>query len=149
MTSRWRTPTCVKTIRMEEVNWPDVREAIAAGFRTAMFAVGSTEQHGPHLPTTTDSRLGGVRGIGRRVRKPRQRERDFDHDGAGTHARCEGALRARYVGPLGEREVRIVFEKGMPALTQNGVLGDPRKASAEKGKVYLEKLAEFLVEKLP
>ena len=33
----------------------------------------------------------------------------------------------------------------MPALTQNGVMGDPRKASAEKGLVYLERLTDFLV----
>jgi creatinine amidohydrolase/Fe(II)-dependent formamide hydrolase-like protein len=36
----------------------------------------------------------------------------------------------------------------MPALTPNGVLGDPRKASAEKGRVYIERLADFLVEKI-
>src|SRR5512136_244604 len=48
----------VKTIRMEEMNWPDVRAAIVAGFTTAVVAVGSTEQHGPHLPTMTDTRIG-------------------------------------------------------------------------------------------
>jgi len=37
-------------IRMEEMNWPDVRAAVVA--------VGSTEQHGPHLPTMTDTRIG-------------------------------------------------------------------------------------------
>jgi creatinine amidohydrolase len=53
-----------------------------------------------------------------------------------------------YLGPLGEKEVQIIFEQGMPALTANGVLGDPRKASAQKGEVYLEKLASFLVEQV-
>ncbi len=36
----------------------------------------------------------------------------------------------------------------MPALTENGVLGDPRKASAEKGEVYLDRLASFLVDQV-
>ncbi len=48
----------MKTIRMEEMSWPDVRGALAAGFTTAVVAVGSTEQHGPHLPTMTDTRIG-------------------------------------------------------------------------------------------
>ena len=246
----------MKTIRMEEMNWPDVREAIAAGYTTAVFAVGSTEQHGPHLPTMTDSRIGdavahrvalklghalqartvhlGVSehhlafgatislrpetlrlimrdcvdslvrdGFKRVVILPihggnfaptaeavenaRKVHPDVEISAytdllgmtrffssasaeygvsageSGSHAgesetsimmALEPSLVARerfapgYVGPLGEREVKIVFEKGMPALTQNGVLGDPRKASAEKGEVYLEKLAEFLVKEI-
>ncbi len=246
----------MKTIRMKEMNWPDVREAIAAGFTTAVFAVGSTEQHGPHLPTMTDTRIGDTAGqrvalklghalqartipvgvsehhlafgatislrpetlkliirdyvdslvrdgfrrvvilpihggnfapVAEAVEEARKAHPDavistytdllgltrffneasakFDVSAgeSGSHAgesetslmmALEPALVARdrmepgYVGPLGERELKIVFEKGMPALTENGVLGDPRKASAEKGEVYLEKLAEFLVAKL-
>jgi creatinine amidohydrolase len=53
-----------------------------------------------------------------------------------------------YVGPLGEAEMKAVFERGMPALTENGVLGDPRQASAEKGEVYLDRLASFLVDQV-
>ncbi len=41
-----------------------------------------------------------------------------------------------------------MFEKGMPALTANGILGDPRRASAERGEVYLERLADFVVSKI-
>jgi creatinine amidohydrolase len=37
---------------------PQVRDAIAAGCSTVLLAVGSTEQHGPHLPTGTDSLVG-------------------------------------------------------------------------------------------
>lgn len=36
----------------------------------------------------------------------------------------------------------------MPDLTANGVLGDLRSARAEKGIVYLERLADFLVQQL-
>jgi creatinine amidohydrolase/Fe(II)-dependent formamide hydrolase-like protein len=52
---------------------------------------------------------------------------------------------AGYVGPTGEKEVSIILEQGMPALTKNGVLGDPSKASADKGSVYIERLADFLM----
>jgi creatinine amidohydrolase/Fe(II)-dependent formamide hydrolase-like protein len=40
--------------------------------------------------------------------------------------------------------VRIILEKGMPALTASGVLGDPRTATATRGEAYLERLADFL-----
>lgn len=243
----------MKTIRMEEMNWPDVRAALAAGYTTAVVAVGSTEQHGPHLPTMTDTRIGDA--VAHRVAlklgnalqartipvgvsdhhlafgatlslKPETLKlivRDYvnslvqddfrrviflpSHGGnfapvaqaiedarkahpgigitgytdllafvgflgrasaefgiseeeSGGHAgenetsfmmALEPELVARdrlapgYLGPTGEREIRIVLEKGMPALTQSGVMGDPRKASAEKGEAYLEKLADFLV----
>jgi len=46
------------TIRMEEMTWPDVRAAVQHGFTTVVVGVGSTEQHGPHLPTMTDTRIG-------------------------------------------------------------------------------------------
>jgi creatinine amidohydrolase len=53
-----------------------------------------------------------------------------------------------YLGPLGENEVKLIIQKGMPALSERGVLGDPSKASAEKGAVYLEKTVSFLIEEI-
>lgn len=47
-----------RVLRLDEMSWPQVREALDAGTRTALFAVGSTEQHGPHLPLRTDALLG-------------------------------------------------------------------------------------------
>lgn len=246
----------MKTIRMEEMNWPDVREAIAAGFTTVVVAVGSTEQHGPHLPTMTDTRLGDVvaQRVAQKLGNALQARtipigvsdhhlafgatvslksetlkliiRDYvdslirdgfqriiflpSHGGnfapvaqaieeakkahpgtditgytdlvafvnvlikasgefgvseeeSGGHAgenetsimmALEPGLVVRdrmvpgYLGPSGEREIRIVLEQGMPALTQNGVMGDPRKASADKGEAYLERLADFLVARI-
>lgn len=46
------------TIKIEEMNWPDIKEAIQKGFKTVVIGVGSTEQHGPHLPTMTDALIG-------------------------------------------------------------------------------------------
>lgn len=45
-------------LRLTEMSWPQVRAVLDAGMRTALFAVGSTEQHGPHLPLQTDALLG-------------------------------------------------------------------------------------------
>ena len=38
---------------------PVIRRAVSAGKRTAVIPVGSTEQHGPHLPVSTDSDIVG------------------------------------------------------------------------------------------
>ena len=53
-----------------------------------------------------------------------------------------------YLGPLGEKEINIIFEKGMPALSEKGALGDPATATAEKGNIYIEKMADFVVREL-
>ena len=243
----------VNKIRMEQMTWPEIKQAIASGFTTAVFGVGSTEQHGPHLPTMTDARIGDdvaervSRKLGHALQartvdvgisehhlafpgtisfKPETLAlvlRDYvdslvrhgftrviilpthggnfattrqaieaarkTHPGvevtgftdllaltgflnqvsarygvsageSGAHAgenetsmmmALEGGLVAAdrfepgYVGPHGEAEVKIIFEKGMPALTSNGVLGDPRTATAERGEDYLERLADFMI----
>jgi len=46
------------SITLGNATWPEVRDFLTRGTRTALFAVGSTEQHGPHLPFCTDSLLG-------------------------------------------------------------------------------------------
>jgi creatinine amidohydrolase len=47
-----------ETVRLEEHTWPEVEAAIADGTRTAVVAVGSVEQHGPHLPLVMDTLAG-------------------------------------------------------------------------------------------
>lgn len=44
------------TIRINELTWVDVKEKLEKGFKTVIFGVGSTEQHGPSLPEQTDAR---------------------------------------------------------------------------------------------
>ncbi|MDQ7793142.1 MAG: creatininase family protein [bacterium] len=58
-----------RDIRLEFMAWPKVRDRILAGWRTAVVAVGSTEQHGPHLPICTDELLGTALacGVARRL----------------------------------------------------------------------------------
>lgn len=41
------------TVLLEEMTWPEVAAAVKDG-RPVVIAVGSTEQHGPHLPLNTD-----------------------------------------------------------------------------------------------
>jgi len=241
------------SIRMEEMSWPPIRAAIEGGCATAVVAVGATEQHGPHLPTMTDARIGdavaelvarklgdalvartvdvgisehhlalggtislkpetlklvlrdyvdslvrcgftrivfvpthggnfpavreaidearaahpgidvagytdllGFAGFLKRV----SAEYGIPAEASGAHAGENetsimmalepdlvesGRFAAGYLGPLGAAEVQRILERGMPDLTSTGVLGDPRGASAPKGRVYLDRLADFLV----
>ncbi|NHN46192.1 creatininase family protein [Halostella sp. JP-L12] len=46
------------TVLLEEYTWTDVRRALDEGTRTVVVAVGSIEQHGPHLPLMMDSLAG-------------------------------------------------------------------------------------------
>jgi len=246
----------VKTIRMEEMTWPDIKSAIEHGYVTAVVAVGSTEQHGPHLPTMTDTRLGDelahrvaiklghilqaktisvgcsrhhlgfpgtislrdetlrmiildyidslissgfkriiliplhggnfptvqatvkeaqtahqeieiigvtdITGLGNCLNEA-SAEFGITANESGAHAgESETSLMMAleknlvikdrfapgYVGLFGEKEMKIMREQGTQALTKNGVLGDPRKASAAKGEVYLNRLTEFLIQEI-
>ena len=49
----------MRSIHLEELTWPDVKAAMKDGVDTVVFAVGATEQHGPHLPLACDSLIGG------------------------------------------------------------------------------------------
>jgi creatinine amidohydrolase len=40
---------------LERLAWPELEAQLAEGMHTAVLALGSTEQHGPHLPFATDS----------------------------------------------------------------------------------------------
>lgn len=47
-----------KPIWLDRMTSPQVRQALADGYHTVLLAVGSTEQHGPHLPLGTDALIG-------------------------------------------------------------------------------------------
>ncbi|CAN5608583.1 creatininase family protein [soil metagenome] len=51
-----------------------------------------------------------------------------------------------YVGAFGDEEIIRLFRHGMTALTDNGILGDSRPATRERGFVYRDTTAEFLVD---
>lgn len=241
---------------MEDMNWPDIKKAMEEGYTTVAVGIGSTEQHGPHLPTKTDTLIGDLiaHGVATKLGKALQARTisvgcsehhlafpgtislqastlkmmmaDYteslvkqgfktiiylpSHGGnfqtvkeaieeqstkypevkiigytdlmqfveclyeisagfgiskeeAGAHAGenetsfimafAEELVRQDrfapgYLGPLGEKEIKVIMDKGMPALSEKGVLGDPSKASADRGKVYLEKIVDFLVKEI-
>ena len=246
----------MKTLRMEEMNWVDIKKAINDGFKTVVIGVGSTEQHGPHLPTQTDALIADVitNLIAQKLEYALQartisvgcsehhlsfsgtislkkstlkaiitdyieslQRHGFEniiiiptHGGnfnpikeaveevqenypkikiiaftdlmgfvdaqdriaadlnitigeAGAHAGetetseilflAEDLVKKErfqpgYLGILGEAEVEMLFEKGMLSLTDIGVIGDPTKASKKHGKIYIEKMVEFLTEEI-
>ena len=246
----------MKTLRMEEMNWVDIKKAINDGFKTVIIGVGSTEQHGPHLPTQTDALTADVIAnlIAQNLKNALQAQtirvgctdhnlpfpgtislkkstlkaiiHDYveslqkhafetivfipTHGGnfnpiketvkeaqekypnikiiaftdlmgfvdaqdkiaeslnirieeAGAHAGevetsevlflAENLVKKErfqpgYVGIFGKGEIEMLFEKGMPSLTDIGVLGDPTKASKEHGKIYIEKMVEFLTDEI-
>ena len=46
------------SVRLAEHTWPEIEAALDDGTRTAVVAVGSVEQHGPHLPVIMDTLAG-------------------------------------------------------------------------------------------
>lgn len=58
-----------------------------------------------------------------------------------------------YVGDFGEEAAAKIFQQGMIALTDNGILGDARPADRERGFRYREAmagaLAEWIRERIP
>lgn len=242
----------MKTIKMEEMNWPDIKSALQNGYTKVVVGVGSMEQHGPHLPTITDTLIGDalanrvalklgqtlqakticvgcsehhlafpgtisikaetLKGImddyteslvhhgfryiiylpshggnfstvaetvkHQQVKYPDckiiaytdllgfidwfyeiSQEFGITKEEAGAHAGenetsvilalnrdlvQKERFQTGYLGQLGEEELKTIIDQGMPALSEDGVLGDPTKATAEKGEVYLEKMADYL-----
>ena len=136
--ARWRaSPRPVAEMWLADLAWPDVAERAAAG---AVLAVplGSTEQHGPHLPLSTDTdiavalcgRLASARSdvlIAPAVAYGSSGE----HDGfAGTLVDRPGRRRAACagVGPIGDegipaRALRVGARRQRPA-------GDPCRRTA-------------------
>jgi Asp-tRNA(Asn)/Glu-tRNA(Gln) amidotransferase A subunit family amidase/creatinine amidohydrolase/Fe(II)-dependent formamide hydrolase-like protein len=53
------------SVLLEELSWTAVEAKIAAGTRTMVVMTASIEQHGPHLPTMTDTAIGYA--VGERV----------------------------------------------------------------------------------
>lgn len=51
-----------------------------------------------------------------------------------------------YVGDFDGQAARTIFERGMTALTANGILGDARPATAERGRRYIDAMADMLAE---
>lgn len=53
--SRLKTPLPQAPLFLDALTWPQVQAQLDAGMKTLILPVGATEQHGPHLPLSTDS----------------------------------------------------------------------------------------------
>lgn len=53
--SRLKTPLPQAPVFLDALAWPQVQALLDAGMKTLILPVGATEQHGPHLPLSTDS----------------------------------------------------------------------------------------------
>lgn len=54
-----------RSLRLEDLTWPEVRQALAAGWTRILIPVGSTEQHGTAISLSSDSLQGDA--LGQRV----------------------------------------------------------------------------------
>ena len=241
-------------VRMSEMTRVDIQKALDRGFSAVVFAVGSNEQHGPHLPTCTDTLEGDVLAnkvalkLGRALQAPsinvgcsdahmvfpgaislrpetlKNLIRDYcvslakqgfknivilpSHGGnfdavrevtdelskslegtkvvsytdlkgllgflaafssrhgvsaaeSGAHAgesETSMVLAIRkdlvdmksaetgFLGSFDDRIMSLMWSQGIKAISNNGVLGDPRKAKIGQGKEYLELWAEKMVD---
>ncbi len=246
----------MKTLKITEMTWEEVAAAMSDGFDTVLFALGSTEQHGPALPEHTDTleaeyianrlalrldktlqgptvNLGcsdhhlsfpGTISLRKETLQailtdyvsslahhgfkkiliipfhggnfapteailPSLRERypeieilaytdllevekclgdsgtslGYTKEEIGGHADAwessamlyldeehvhRELFTSGYRGEIGEKELARLFREGMTSLTENGILGDSRRAQKEDGKALLDLFVEFLYEKI-
>ena len=54
----YRSFEMAETVLMEEMTWREIKQSMEAGKDTAILVAASIEQHGPHLPTATDTIIG-------------------------------------------------------------------------------------------
>jgi creatinine amidohydrolase/Fe(II)-dependent formamide hydrolase-like protein len=59
----------LRSLMLEDLTWPEIKDAVANGTVSVLLPVGSTEQHGPHLPLATDSlhTAAMLEAVGRRI----------------------------------------------------------------------------------
>jgi creatinine amidohydrolase len=240
-----RTSVC-----LEEMVWPAVESALENGTRTAIVAVGSIEQHGPHLPLNMDTldgdelsrriadalgdalaaptirpgcsghhmafpgtitvppetlmdvirsycrsldahgfeyivlvpthggNFGPVRTVAPEIARELEAavipladldehmqllnegldsagieyDQDVIHAGAAETAMVlaidEGLVRTEQIepGPEGDISAARLLSEGFDSITENGVLGDPSKATAEAGEAIIEEVVATYVE---
>ncbi|MER5756354.1 creatininase family protein [Streptomyces sp. NPDC002088] len=137
--------------------WPEIPKAALV-----LVPVGSTEQHGPHLPLGTDSVIAET--VARRTARQLTHEHVLlapciTYGASGEHAGFPGTvsighealhvLLVETVRSLSLWAGRVVFVKlmahGVRAVSPSGVLGDPAGATAEEGRALLRAMVSAAV----
>jgi len=107
--------------------WPD----LAVGAELVLFPLGSCEQHGPHLPFSTDTLIADAMARGSRLVIAPGSARSDDAEPGATEPVAELLPKLRREGVVG--------------VCPNGVLGDPSGASAGEGMRLLDALIADVV----
>jgi creatinine amidohydrolase/Fe(II)-dependent formamide hydrolase-like protein len=130
----------VGAVELDRMTWPDVKAEIDAGRNTVVVAFGATEQHGPHLPLATDALIGDH--LARLVDEGGLHAGEWEtsmllvvHPGLVDLQRGE----AGYTGEM-EAAVGAIFSEGVHAVSPNGVVGDPARASPDHGDRYWDEV---------
>lgn len=61
---RWLPDEDTRRLFIQYLRWREIEQYIKDGYETAVFAVGATEQHGPHLPELVDELIGTEYALG-------------------------------------------------------------------------------------
>ena len=161
------------TVILDRLTWTEVESALDEGTDTVVCAVGSIEGHGPHLPLLMDTLAPDVaREIDATVHPLADRSTLMElmneglaaagvdshepviHAGAAETAIvlavAEGLVRTDQLEPGREGPVSTArpFSEGFRAITDNGVLGDPRHATADAGEAILDRITAAYVERI-
>jgi creatinine amidohydrolase len=65
------------------------------------------------------------------------------------HLVTTASMEPGYTGPLDEATTRLLFDKGIAALSANGVVGDPRGATPDAGRAYIAAFLDAVERQLP
>src|SRR6478752_7527268 len=111
-------------MRLSSARWLEIDAR--AGASTLVVPLGSTEQHGPHLPLSTDTDVA----VALAVRLAEARSEMIVAPALPPAAVALDAAAPGNDRPLTELDDRLRSD-GVRAVSSNGVLGDPSGASAK------------------
>ena len=117
---------------------PDLRKMIKKKKQIAIIPVGSIEQHGPHLPISTDSDI--VTEIASRLSKK--------INGVLLPTINYGISNEHFPFfnlSIKKSTLSRILEDLCESLIKNGIWGDPTKSSAKLGKKIIKEIVDNLV----
>src|SRR2546426_1087592 len=141
---------------LENLSWPEVKKLKLAK-KVVLFPLGSFEQHGPHLPLTTDTDI--VTAIARRLEQKRpDKILCLPTLGLGHACEMETSIMLylhpnrvkqrlakrdgpKYTDPYRKADMQyarpIYYVNEFHEISKTGTVGHPDLATAEKGKKFL------------